>query len=79
MYLKDGELQIPNIDVALYNGKLTGDAVVTWGKGWQTKGKLNVANLAVKEPSSMVSKSVYLSGNLFGNGSFAESQSRLMP
>jgi uncharacterized protein involved in outer membrane biogenesis len=56
MYLKDGELQIPNIDVALYNGKLTGDAV---------------ANLAVKEPSSMVSKSVYLSGNLFGNGSFS--------
>ena len=71
MYLKEGELQIPNIDVVLYNGKLTGDAVVTWGNSWQTKGKLNVANLAVKEPSSMVSKSVYLSGNLFGNGSFS--------
>ena len=30
-----------------------------------------MANLSVKDPSSLVSKAVYLSGNLFGNGHFS--------
>ncbi|HSI37502.1 MAG TPA: AsmA family protein [Methylotenera sp.] len=70
-HLKGSRLEIPNIDIALYKGKLTGDAVLTWGKSWKVTGKLKVDNLSVKEPSSMVSKSVYLSGNLFGNGKFS--------
>lgn len=70
-HLKGSHLEIPNIDVALYNGKLTGNAVLDMDKGWKTSGKVNVKNLSVKEPSSMVSKSVYLSGNLFGNGKFS--------
>ena len=71
MYLKGSQLEIPNIDIALYNGKLTGEALVSWGKNWRASGKLKVTNLAVKEPSSMVSKSIYLSGNLFGSGNFS--------
>ncbi len=76
MHLKGSRLEIPNIDIALYGGKLTGDAVLTWpeNKGvtsWRMNGKLAIANLAVKEPSSLVSKSVYLSGNLYGNGNFS--------
>ena len=71
MHLKANQLEIPNIDVALYSGKLTGNAIVSWEKSWRASGKLNVADLSVKEPSSLVSKSVYLSGNLFGNGSFS--------
>lgn len=76
MHLKGGRLEIPQIDIALYGGKLTGDAVLSWqeNKGvtsWRMNGKLAVANLAVKEPSSLVSKSVYLSGHLFGNGNFS--------
>lgn len=69
--LKGSHLELPNIDVALYSGKLTGNASLDWQKGWKLNGKIKVDKLAVKEPSRLVSKSVYLSGNLFGNGSFS--------
>jgi hypothetical protein len=71
MYLKGSQLDIPKIDLALYNGTLTGNAVLSWTKGWRTSGKLQVNNMSVKEPSSLVSKSVYLSGNLSGDGGFS--------
>ncbi len=71
MHMKGSQLDIPKIDVALYGGTLTGHAVMSWAKGWRTSGKLQVNNLSVKEPSSMVSKSVYLSGNLSGDGGFS--------
>lgn len=70
-HLKGSRLDIPNIDVAFYNGKLTGNAVLDWQKGWKLNGKVKVDKLAVKGPSSLVSKKVYLSGNLFGNGDFS--------
>lgn len=71
MNLQGSQLDIPKIDVALYNGTLAGNAVLSWAKVWRTSGKLQVNNLSVKEPSSMVSKSVNLSGSLFGNGTFS--------
>lgn len=71
MYLKGSQLDIPKIDLALYNGKLTGDAVLSWTKGWRTSGKLHVNNISVKEPSTLVSKAVYLSGHLSGDGAFS--------
>lgn len=71
MHLTGSQLDIPKIDVALYGGTLTGHAVMSWAKGWRTTGKLQVNNLSVKEPSSLVSKSVYLSGNLSGDGGFS--------
>lgn len=70
-HLKGSRLEIPNIDIALYKGKLTGDAVLTWGKSWKVTGKIKIDDLSVKEPSSMVSESVYLSGKLFSNGKFS--------
>ncbi len=73
IHLKGSRLEIPNIDVALYGGKLTGNAVVSWEKNWRTSGKLKVENVSVKEPSSLVSKSVYLSGRLFSHGNFSSS------
>lgn len=69
--LQGSHLNLPNIDVALYNGKLTGNTILDWQKGWKLNGKFKVNKLAVKEPSRLVSKSVYLSGNLTGNGSFS--------
>lgn len=71
MHLKGDKLDIPSIDITLYDGNLNGNALLSWEKGWRTSGKLNVKNLAVKEPSSMVSKSVYLSGKLNGHGTFS--------
>ena len=71
MHLKGSRLDIPSIDIALYDGHLNGNALLTWEKDWRVTGKLAVKNLAVKEPSSMVSKTVYLSGKLSGNAAFS--------
>lgn len=71
MYLKGSQLDIPRIDLVLYNGKLTGNARLSWVKGWHASGKLRVNNLSVKEPSLLISKSVYLNGDLSGDGSFS--------
>lgn len=73
MHLKGAQLEIPSIDIALYGGKLTGHTDVSWQKAWKMKGKLNVANLSVKEPTALISHSVYLSGNLFGDAAFSAS------
>lgn len=71
MHLKDSKLSIPNMDIALYGGKISGDATLNWQKGWRASGNFNVSNLSVQQPSRMLSKAVYLSGNLFGNGNFS--------
>lgn len=71
MHLKDSKLTIPKIDIALYGGKLTGSIVLDWAKVWRVNGKVDVENLSVQKPSSMVSKAVYLSGDLFGKGNFS--------
>jgi len=42
-----------------------------WHKGWRSNGKVKVQGLAVKEPSRLISKAVYLSGQLSGNGVFS--------
>lgn len=76
MHLKGSRLTIPNIDIALYGGKLKGDAVAAWPENkakasWRVSGNFGIDNLSVKEPSRMLSKAVYLSGSLFGKGSFS--------
>jgi len=71
MHLKDSRLEVPKINVALYNGQLTGNTILSWDKNWRLSGQIQVENLSVKEPTSLVSKSTYLSGNLFGNGGFS--------
>ena len=71
MHLKGSKLAIPKIDVALYGGKLSGDAVLDWTNAWHINGKVNIENLSVLQPSLMLSKAVYLSGNLFGKGNFS--------
>jgi hypothetical protein len=73
MRLQDSKLAIPKFDIALYGGKITGDATLNWQKNWRLNGRANVAGLAMAKPSSMLSKSVFLSGNLFSNGNFSAS------
>jgi uncharacterized protein involved in outer membrane biogenesis len=71
MRLQGNKLAVPSFKIALYGGKITGDAQVNWQKSWKASGNFKVDNLAVQQPSHMVSKSVYLSGDLFGNGNFS--------
>jgi len=73
MHLKGTKLSIPKIDIALYGGRLSGNAVLSWEKNWKTSGNLSVDNLSVQQPSGMLSKAVYLSGSLFGKGNFTSS------
>ncbi|WP_036303085.1 AsmA family protein [Methylotenera sp. L2L1] len=73
MHLKADRLEIPRVDVALYGGKITANLNVFWSKNWRTSGHVNIENLAVKEPSRLVSRAVYLSGDLSGNGRFSGS------
>jgi AsmA-like C-terminal region/AsmA family len=78
MHLKGSRLTMPKIDVALYRGKLKGDAVLSWAESkgkssWKITGNFGIDNLSTQEPSRLVSKSVYLSGSLFGKGNFASS------
>jgi len=73
MHLKGSQMAVPSIDVAIYGGKITGEANLNWTKNWKLNGKLHVEHLAVQQPSRMVSKSVYLSGHLFADGNFSSS------
>jgi uncharacterized protein involved in outer membrane biogenesis len=70
MVLTDNKLDIPKIDAALYGGKLSGDANLTWGKVYKLTGKTRLDNLAVREPAMLMSKSTRISGQLFSDGSF---------
>lgn len=76
MQLTGNQLIISHIDATLYGGKLTGDAQLNWPKdkatgNWNTKGRLKFDDVAVKEPTRMVSQAVYLSGNLLADGNFS--------
>ena len=71
MVLSDKKLEISKIDGALYGGKLSGDANLTWGKAYKLIGNAKLDNLAVREPASLMSKSTRVSGQLFSNGQFS--------
>jgi len=70
MVLTENKLDISKIDGALYGGKLSGDANLTWGKVYKLSGKTKLDNLAVREPASLMSKSTRVSGQLFSSGHF---------
>lgn len=71
MVLTDKKLKISKIDGALYGGKLSGDAILTWGKVYKLSGNAKLNNLAVREPARIMSKSTRVSGQLFSSGQFS--------
>jgi uncharacterized protein involved in outer membrane biogenesis len=73
MHLKANRLEIPRVDIAMYGGKVTANLNLLWNENWRTNGNVKLAHISVKEPSRLVSKAVYLSGNLSGNGHFSGS------
>lgn len=73
MVLVDSRLDIQKLDIELYEGKVSTNAVLNWQKNWVLNGKLNVAGVEVAKPVSMVSKSTQLSGKLSGDGSYKAS------
>jgi len=71
MHLKGNYLNMPKINIRIYRGQVTGNADLSWNTNWRLNGHIKVESLSVQGPSSLVSKSTYLSGSLFGNGNFA--------
>jgi len=69
--LKADRLEVSRIEMELYGGKVNANLNMSWQKGWRSNGKVKVEGLAVKEPSRLISKAVYLSGQLSGNGFFS--------
>lgn len=70
MVLVDNKLDMQNLDINLYGGKVSANAILTWQQDWQLSGKLNVAGLQLAKPVGLVSKTTQLSGSLSGDGSF---------
>ena len=73
MRLKTGSLDIPNIDMGMYGGKITGNMRLLWDKNWRMSGQLKIAQLSLQQPSRLVSQKVYLSGALNSQGNFSAS------
>ncbi|PKO51282.1 MAG: AsmA family protein, partial [Betaproteobacteria bacterium HGW-Betaproteobacteria-2] len=73
MVLVDSRLDIQKLDIELYEGKVSTNAVLNWQKNWALNGKLNVAGVEVAKPVSLVSKSTQLSGKLSGDGRYKAS------
>ena len=68
MHLKSDRLVIPHIEAAMYGGKLVADLNLAWNKNWRLSGNVKLDQIAVREPSKLISRAVYLSGHLSGNG-----------
>jgi uncharacterized protein involved in outer membrane biogenesis len=73
MVLVDRRLDIQKVEVKLYEGTVSSNAVLSWQENWALNGKLNVAGVEVKNPVGMVSQSTQLSGKLSGDGSYKAS------
>jgi len=73
MLLKGQMLDIHQVDIAMYQGKINGSMRLMWDKNWRLQGQLKVAKLSLQQPSRLVSPKVYLSGTLQSQGSFSAS------
>lgn len=71
--LVGSHLNLSKIDVRLYGGIVSGNAVLDWMRSWKTSGKIKVAGLEVDKPAKMLSKTIQVSGKMSGSGSFAAS------
>jgi uncharacterized protein involved in outer membrane biogenesis len=73
MTLTDDRLHVRRLDIGLYEGSMSADAVLGWQKNWTLEGRLNVKDVQVAQPVRMVSPSTQLSGWLNGEGEYRAS------
>lgn len=73
MQLSDSQLSVRHAEMALYGGMATTKFNVFWRKDWRVNGRVQVRSVSVQAPTRLVSKSVYLSGQLSGDGGFSSS------
>lgn len=68
MRLHTNSLDVPRIEMDLYGGNVNASLNLVWHKAWRADGKVKVDGLSISEPSRLISKAVFLSGQLSGNG-----------
>lgn len=73
MLLKEKMLDVSNVDIDMYQGKINGNIKLMWDKNWRMQGQMKVVQLALQQPSRMISPKVYLSGALQSQGNFSAS------
>ncbi len=66
-------LNIPTMEAALYDGKLNASARLDWTKNWRLNGNFKTDAIELKDVSRLLTKSIWVSGRISGNGSFGGS------
>lgn len=64
-------LDVPSLEAALYGGKLNASAHLDWRKNWRLNGKLKTDNIELADASRLVTKNIWVSGRITGNGTFS--------
>jgi len=70
MSLQGSKLRITSLEAMLYQGALSSNAELDWGKGLRASGKFNTDNISVGDAAQLFSKEKLISGKLSGAGSF---------
>lgn len=71
MNLNGSKLNITTLEAKLYQGTLTTNGELDWGKGLQANGKFRTQGIEVSELIKLVSKSKTLSGKISGDGAYS--------
>ena len=70
MSLQGSKLHITSLEAMLYQGALSSNAELDWGKGLRASGKFNTDNISIGDAAQLFSKEKLISGKLSGAGSF---------
>lgn len=71
MNLNGSKLNITTLEAKLYQGTLTTNGQLDWGKGLHANGKFRTQGIEVSELIKLVSKSKTLSGKISGDGAYS--------
>ena len=70
MSLQGSKLHITSLEAMLYQGALSSNAELDWGKGLRASGKFNTDNISIGDAAQLFSKEKLIRGKLSGAGSF---------
>lgn len=66
-------LDVPQIEIGLYRGKLNASARLEWRKDWHLTGKLKTEAIELGDASRIFTKASKVSGRISGSGTFSSS------
>lgn len=63
-------LEFPQIEAALYRGKLTASGQLDWTKNWRLSGNFKTHSIELGDAAKLFTKAVKVTGRISGNGTF---------